>query len=981
VNREASSDSLDATTRGLVSGQKLFRRYTLNRILGRGGMGVVWLARDDELERDVALKFLPELIILDRARLADLKRETKRSLELTHKNIVRIYDFVNDETSGCISMEYIDGDTLSNVRADRERKTFETRELPEWMKQLCDALDYAHNHARVVHRDLKPSNLMVNQRGDLKVADFGIARSLVDSISMLTMGARGTSGTLVYMSPQQLDGERGSHLDDIYSLGATFYELLTSKPPFYSGNIDRQIHERIPPQMTNRREELEVEGEPIDDAWEELVADCLQKDPARRPQSVIEVANRLLVPSPRKTRPVAPTPVQQITVPRPKRVSKKRFRRAGLAVVAAGQAVLRGVAAGVSAVKKDFRDAGLMVSGAGKAIFRGAAVGFGAVKEVLRGAALILLAASKETLRGTAVTVIPAAVVAACVWFFAIRPPPKMIVKQPIPRTQPSQPPKTQASAAPNAPQLDFASITKEHPYVNSLGMKFVPVPGTKTLFSMWDARVKDYKIFVEATQREWPKPSFKQTEEHPAVNVSWEDATAFCEWLTASERKAGRITVKQTYRLPTDAEWSVAVGESKYPWGNEWPSPKGAGNYGSSLHIDDYEFTSPVGALAPNAAGLHDMGGNVWQWCEDWYSKEMNERAVLDKHPDLKDDGGGRKQHVVRGASWFVRDVAYMLSSTRVGGGSPSYRNENNGFRCVLSELEIVSTKNEKSSAPLASLSPSAPESTPSPSIESSLSRDTSAGTLSVTALLSSSEVGVGQPVKLQFEVRGAKDAETPENITVDGLEIHRAGTERHYQLINKREHSSVTYNYTVLPTKPGTFKIPSQTIRAGGTPLATPELTLHVVESSTGTPAVVDAPTTKTSPAAFPYPAGQTQPSKYQARSVPVKAGAVYRGDINVKSNNGPGPSVPISIKLKENLASGTMTQKSAKGDITVSFSGVWSGDTLHAITDHVISKSKSIRSDSEAFTIHFARDGRTATYQSFAGGKEQTANLRLE
>lgn len=84
---------------------------------------------------------------------------------------------------------------------------------------------------------------MVNQRGDLKMADFGIARSLADSVSMLTH-ARGTSGTLVYMSPQQLDGERGAHLDDVYSFGATIYELLTSKPPFYSGNIDR-IFQRL----------------------------------------------------------------------------------------------------------------------------------------------------------------------------------------------------------------------------------------------------------------------------------------------------------------------------------------------------------------------------------------------------------------------------------------------------------------------------------------------------------------------------------------------------------------------------------------------------------------------------------------------------------------------------------------------------------------------------------------------------------------
>ncbi|PYS70324.1 MAG: hypothetical protein DMF73_13110, partial [Acidobacteria bacterium] len=176
---------LDATLRDFVAGQKLFNRYTLKRILGRGGMGVVWLARDDVLEREVALKFLPELVFFDRGLLNDLKRETNRSLELTHKNIVRINDFVHDETSGCISMEYVDGDTLSNIRGDRPSKIFECWELGDWTKQLCDALDYAHSHALVVHRDLKPSNLMVNLRGELKVTDFGIARSLSDSISMI----------------------------------------------------------------------------------------------------------------------------------------------------------------------------------------------------------------------------------------------------------------------------------------------------------------------------------------------------------------------------------------------------------------------------------------------------------------------------------------------------------------------------------------------------------------------------------------------------------------------------------------------------------------------------------------------------------------------------------------------------------------------------------------------------------------------------
>jgi TolB-like protein/Tfp pilus assembly protein PilF len=271
-------------------------------------MGIVWLAHDEELERDVALKFLPDLIIHDAAVLSDLKRETKRCLELTHKNIVRIYDFVHDERSGCISMEYVDGDTLSSLRCDKERKVFEANELTQWMSQLCDALDYAHNYAHVIHRDLKPANLMVNQRGELKVSDFGIARSLEDSMSVITK-AGGRSGTLVYMSPQQLAGERGTHLDDVYSLGATLYDLLTSKPPFYSGNVDRQIQERVAPSMTERRKEFDIEPALVPQVWEDAVAACLAKDPSRRPQSAAEVAQRLQL-APAQTRAVTTVPAK-----------------------------------------------------------------------------------------------------------------------------------------------------------------------------------------------------------------------------------------------------------------------------------------------------------------------------------------------------------------------------------------------------------------------------------------------------------------------------------------------------------------------------------------------------------------------------------------------------------------------------------------------------------------------------------------------
>jgi hypothetical protein len=294
----ANPDDLDVgqTIRGFAANDKLFQRYVLHSILGRGGMGIVWRAFDEQLERDVALKFLPEVLMLDRAAMDELKRETKRSLELTHHHIVRIYDFAQDNRTACISMEYVDGQTLSALRVERANKIFEVDELRPLVEHACDALEYAHVKARIVHRDLKPSNLMLNSRGELKVTDFGIARSLSDSVSMLTLR---TSGTLIYMSPQQLNGERAHPTDDIYSLGATLYELLSGKPPFYSGGIESQIREKIPPPISDRRSALEIAStQAIPAEWEATIAACLAKDPTQRPPSAAEVAKRLALAAP-----------------------------------------------------------------------------------------------------------------------------------------------------------------------------------------------------------------------------------------------------------------------------------------------------------------------------------------------------------------------------------------------------------------------------------------------------------------------------------------------------------------------------------------------------------------------------------------------------------------------------------------------------------------------------------------------------------
>jgi serine/threonine protein kinase len=274
-------------------GQKIFRRYILQKILGRGGMGVVWLAEDEDLERLVALKVLPETLCHDHASLEALKRETKLGLHLAHPNIVRIYDFQRDDNAAAISMEYVDGVTLSDARSERPEQVFSPSDLQPYVSALCDALNYAHTRRKIVHRDLKPRNLMLNSEGELKIADFGISRSISESMIMVT-GKLGSTGSPQYISPQQWDGDRPSPLDDIYSVGATLYELLTSKPPLL-GVVDRQqVHSNIPPPMWRRRNDLGITGAAtISPEWEETIAACLAKDPKDRPQTILEVQARL----------------------------------------------------------------------------------------------------------------------------------------------------------------------------------------------------------------------------------------------------------------------------------------------------------------------------------------------------------------------------------------------------------------------------------------------------------------------------------------------------------------------------------------------------------------------------------------------------------------------------------------------------------------------------------------------------------------
>ena len=292
----------DATLRSLDVGQLIAGRFRLVRPLGKGGMGVVWLAKDESLGEDVAFKFLAEIVAHDEAAIHDLKRELRRTRQLTHHHIIRVHDLVEDAARGVagITMEVAAGGSLAARRAKTEHGWFEPHEIAEWVRQLGEALDYAHRIARVVHRDLKPANLLLDAEGRLKIADFGIAAALHESATRLTAGK--VSGTPLYMSPEQWQGYPPTPSDDLYALGSTIYDLLTGKPPFYSGNIAAAALNLPPAPLTQRRLELHGVEAPVPPEWEAMVAALLEKTAAQRPTSAGAAIAQL---APREEIPVA----------------------------------------------------------------------------------------------------------------------------------------------------------------------------------------------------------------------------------------------------------------------------------------------------------------------------------------------------------------------------------------------------------------------------------------------------------------------------------------------------------------------------------------------------------------------------------------------------------------------------------------------------------------------------------------------------
>jgi serine/threonine protein kinase/Flp pilus assembly protein TadD len=284
----ATPSSTPATTSisaflGLHPGALFGGRYEILSVLGQGGMGAVYKARDRELDRLIALKVIRPELATDPAILQRFKQELILARNITHKNVVRIYDLGEADGIRFITMEYVDGEDLRALL--RRQRKLAPQEAIAVVEQVCRALDCAHSEG-VIHRDLKPHNIMRDRHGRIVVMDFGLARSLGET-GLTQTGA--VVGTLEYMSPEQALGGTLDQRSDIFSVGLIFFELLTGKTPYEADTAIASLMKRT---REEARSASDVDAS-VPKSLSAIVSRCLEREPANRYHSAVELLQQL----------------------------------------------------------------------------------------------------------------------------------------------------------------------------------------------------------------------------------------------------------------------------------------------------------------------------------------------------------------------------------------------------------------------------------------------------------------------------------------------------------------------------------------------------------------------------------------------------------------------------------------------------------------------------------------------------------------
>ncbi|HEX7154790.1 MAG TPA: serine/threonine-protein kinase [Thermoanaerobaculia bacterium] len=290
-------------------------RYEVVRELGKGAMGIVYLAKDPLIGRLVALKTIRPAAHVDDDETKEFQqrfiREAQAAGILNHPNIVTVHDIGQDENSAMsfIAMEYVEGHNLKEILSQGRTLTFEL--IGEIVAQVADALDFAHSKG-IVHRDVKPANIIILDGNRAKITDFGIAKIASGGANLTTTGQ--FLGTPNYMAPEQIKGAPVDGRTDIFSLGICFYELLTRRKPFGGDSLTsisyKIVHEPFPP--------LHEINPQIPEGYNEVVANCLAKDPAKRYQRARDLAAavRAVIRGERPVRPADPVFAEETVLTR-----------------------------------------------------------------------------------------------------------------------------------------------------------------------------------------------------------------------------------------------------------------------------------------------------------------------------------------------------------------------------------------------------------------------------------------------------------------------------------------------------------------------------------------------------------------------------------------------------------------------------------------------------------------------------------------
>jgi tRNA A-37 threonylcarbamoyl transferase component Bud32/tetratricopeptide (TPR) repeat protein len=699
-------------------------RYALVKEIARGGMGQIYFGEDPQLERQVAVKVSS---ISEGGEDPRFTKEAKVLALLAHPNIVPIYNVGLDAQSRPFySMKLVKGRTLQAVlNALKDGNTAATKEYTQAalltiFRKVCDAMAFAHAKG-VLHRDLKPENVMVGEYGEVLVMDWGLAKILGERDTAGAVKAEATDtgdygmtlegevmGTPQYMSPEQAEG-MVAELDtrsDIYSLGGILYAILTLRPPVVGstlaevlGNVKSGV---LSPMGTATRMAKGIGGRPepmtvaVPPALQAVTLKAMARDREKRYASVDLFADDI-----ESYQNGFATSAESAGLVRRARLWVARNRAvaasAAVLVVLLGKVVVDGQRAAL-AIKRLSASAPVFAARAQELLKDGDFAG--ALEAAENAVDLDRSTALNHVVRGNALQVLMRLEEAKKVYLRALAMGGAEGAQEGVQLTEAvlaavAKDGEAKAKVAlyeglsASGRQMEALAFGKGlddfwkqqrkdvsviPELVKRLEAKLLPVPGMEVLLSRTEFTVGEWKLYLKAEGLpDWQQPTHEwtQTDEHPVVKVSWDQAVKTCEWLT-------KVTGKE-WRLPTNAEWEAAVGTSTYPWGDYYPPKWDDGNYAiladgkddpKKVGADGIFGTSPVGSFKPNALGFYDMGGNTGEWMLDGFDPK-NTKAI----------------RVLRGGYWS--SFAHLTRSASRHSATPAHAHYDDGFRLARGRIQ----------------------------------------------------------------------------------------------------------------------------------------------------------------------------------------------------------------------------------------------------------------------------------------------------